>query len=163
MRGWMILKKVMVAGLWLVASMVLLIVLIASPFIIGAIIDQYTLHQLERQIKALEHPADTALVKAAAVVGDMGGSDDICVLFAGELRQFRGEKQALNAFYANKGVTLWFIENGIARTDVLDVLPYGYYDLRWFSKWGDFSPSEMKDLYIVSKKEYCRITQWGWR
>ena len=122
-----------------------LILLLTSPFFIPEVVNQYHLKQLEYKFSNVSHPKDSLLLKSVSGMGDTGGSQCCCLSFVAELRQFSGDKQAVEAFYREQKATVWFFKDGYARSDVLDLLSLDYDHL---GEWGVFSPEQVDNLIL---------------
>lgn len=110
----------------------------------------YRLAQYKESFQRMQHPFNTLplAVKKGVYAGGFGGTSDY---FVGEIRQYTGAKQEVEAFYQEQSsgnpllgnVELIFV---VAGKPLDDLLPY---EVRDISAWEIPSPDLKDDLYLV--------------
>lgn len=93
-RSTFLLKAVAIAT----GVLVLLLVVVASPFIWSAIMHQRQLAAYERAFDGLSHPPNTRAVKRLTAEGLLEGNGNHCDYFVGELRSFDGNRSQLRTY-----------------------------------------------------------------
>jgi len=130
-------------------------VVLFGPCVHDTALNSRRLHQFEKGIMSVDHPFDTELIASRARVGLLIGSGNHCDYFVGELRSYRGPKEALVANYSNQSVhnpvtgraeklTLVFLEDG--------VIPRNAYlpdSLKHLEAWGEDCRSVPLQSYLV--------------
>jgi hypothetical protein len=124
---------------------------LAFPVYRDVLAHEYDLFRYSQEFRNLDHPAGTSSVAYKAFVGHITGNGNPCNYFVGNLRRYTGERQAIEAFYANQdyaglGGGLAFIENGEFKLTDLEWLPPG---LKTLSAWLDPPGDARASLYLV--------------
>ena len=133
---------------------IFLLTCVVLPF---PIYKDYLIHdyKLERQVWAfdqLKHPPGTRRIAFQKYLGLYLGNSNHCDYFVGELRQYNGEQQAIESFYADKvvdglGVSVAFARHG----DLLGELRQSDMPFRFdaLPVWSEPSAPASDHLYLV--------------
>ena len=136
------------------AGYILLLTCVVMPLPIykDYLVHDYKLYREARAFNQLEHPAGSSRIAFQKYLGLYVGNSNHCDYFVGELRQYTGDSQANESFYADKVVDGLGVSVAIARNgDLLGELrqsdmPFQFDNLPVWST--SFAPAR-DHLYLV--------------
>ena len=100
------------------------------------------LQQYVSDFQGIKHPSDTLSVAFHKGVHGAPGNGSNCYFFVAEIRESNQNKNTIETFYQNQGITILFLENG----EFSQQVPYGFNKLE---TWDLSSENVMDNLYLV--------------
>ena len=138
--------------LWVGFIILLVCVVVPFPIYKDYLVHDYKLEREAWAFKQLEHPPGTSRIAFQKYLDLYVGNSNHCDYFVGELRQYTGDSQAIESFYADKVVDGLGVSVAIARNgDLLEELqqsdmPFQFDNL---PVWSTSSAPARDHLYLV--------------
>jgi len=138
--------------IWVGALVLLICGILPFPIYREFIFHDLTLYRQVRSFEQLQHPPGTSQVVRRTFIGLYLGNGNHCDYFVGGLRRYSGDRQVIEAFYADQlvegsGIGIAFVENGdFPEQAQLWSLPPG---LQHLSAWLDPSTVSADHLYLI--------------